>query len=192
MCRRFTRLAAAAVLSALPALTGAALNSSQTPPQPARQRPTFRAGAHYVRVDAYPDRDGHIIKGLTKDDFEILEDGKPQAIDSLEFIEYPTFTPEAARRDPGSTRDMLAMAADPSYRVFVLYLDTYHVHVSGSHRTRRPLMDFLNRILGPKDLFGMLTPQQSADELVLGQQALVTEEQLTQLLALGRAGRDRS
>jgi hypothetical protein len=38
----------------------------------------------YVRVDAYSTRDGRIIEGLTKDDFEIFEDGAPQAIENAE------------------------------------------------------------------------------------------------------------
>ena len=43
-----------------------------------------------------------IVEGLKADDFEILEDGKPQTIDSLDFIRFDTFTPEAVRRNPSS------------------------------------------------------------------------------------------
>src|SRR5215203_3762993 len=74
------------------------------------QRPTFRSGAHYVRVDAYPTADGKPIPGLTAADFEILEDGKPQTIDRLEYIEFPEFTPLTDRRDPNSQRDAYALA----------------------------------------------------------------------------------
>ena len=60
-----------------------------------RPTPVFRAGAHYVRVDAYPtSKDGRkIIEGLTKDDFEIYEDGALQAIEGAEFITFDTWTP---------------------------------------------------------------------------------------------------
>jgi hypothetical protein len=61
--------------------------AQQQPQQPQPQRPpVFRAGANFVLVDAYPQRDGKIVERMTAADFEVLEDGKPQAIDSLEFV----------------------------------------------------------------------------------------------------------
>jgi VWFA-related protein len=154
--------------------------SPQPPPQDPQRPPIFRGGAHFVRVDAYPAKDGRIIEGLTKDDFEILEDGRPQTIESFEFIDHAGFTPEAARRDPNSQRDAFNLASDPRYRIFVLYLDAYHVPLAGSHAIRRPIVDMLNRMLGPRDLFGVLTPaQRPLVDLMLGQQTLTIEEQLT-------------
>ena len=76
--------------------------------QPPQRPPVFRAGANYVRVDAYPTLGGEILPHLTKDDFEIFEDGKPQTIAAAEFvtfgepdvvfrrkIEFPRFAPAA-------------------------------------------------------------------------------------------------
>ena len=102
--------------------------SGQTAPaaQPqaqAQQRPVFRGGTNFVRVDAYPLQDGKIVEGLTAEDFEVLEDGKPQQIDSFDFIKFDTFTPDAVRRDPSSQREGFDMAADPRYRVFVIFVD---------------------------------------------------------------------
>lgn len=46
------------------------------------QRPTFRAGTELVSVAAtVTDRRGGFLTDLTRDDFEILEDGRPQAIE---------------------------------------------------------------------------------------------------------------
>mgnify|MGYP006982803577 CR=1 FL=1 len=42
--------------------------------------------ANLVTVDAYPRKDGHVVLGLTPKDFEVLEDGVPQAIDQFEFV----------------------------------------------------------------------------------------------------------
>lgn len=45
------------------------------------QQPTFSTGVKVVTLLAsVRDRDGHIIQNLTKDDFELREDGRPQAI----------------------------------------------------------------------------------------------------------------
>jgi VWFA-related protein len=153
-----------------------------------QQPPVFRSGAHYVRVDAYPARDGRPILGLTSADFEVLEDGKPQTIEAVDFIEHPAWTPLGERRDPNSQRDGFELVKDPSYRVFVLYLDTFHINVAGSHRLRVPLGELLNRMLGPKDLFGVLTPAQSPKDLLLGQLTQTIEEQLAKNWTWGLAG----
>src|SRR5436190_11752457 len=93
------------------------------PPTEAQQRPVFRGGTHFVRVDAYPSRDGKIVEGLKPEDFEILEDGKPQTVESFDFVKFDTFTAEAERRDPQSQRESFDRAADPRYRLFVIYVD---------------------------------------------------------------------
>jgi VWFA-related protein len=160
------------------------------PPAPGDpQRPTFRAGAHYVRVDAYPTKNGVPITGLTTADFELLEDGKPQAIDAVEFIAHEAWTPLMERRDPNSQRDGFELARDPKYRVFVLYLDAYHVDFAGSHRAKVPIIELLNRMMGPRDLFGVLTPAQSLKDLLLGQLTLTIQEQLENHPMWGIAGR---
>jgi len=149
---------------------------AQTPTQD--PRPVFRGGANLVLVDVYPRRDGKVIEGLKPSDFEVLEDGKPQAIDQFEFVRIEP-VPEAERRDPNNQREMLQQAADPHNRVFVVYLDTYHVTLTGSHDIRRPLVEMLNRIVAPNDLFGVTTSKVNPKSLVLGRRMLSVEEQLS-------------
>jgi hypothetical protein len=57
-------------------------------------KPVFRVGAHFVSVDAYPTRDGRIVEGLSKDDFEIYEDDKPQKVETFEFISADARPPD--------------------------------------------------------------------------------------------------
>lgn len=163
---------------ALAVCAAAALSARQAKPSTPQQTPVFRAGAHFVRVDAYPSRDGRIVADLVAADFEVLEDGKPQQIDTFEFIRFGAFTTDEERRDPNSQREAFALASDPRFRVFVLYLDAYHVNLSGSYSLRQPLVAMLQRMLGPRDLFGMLTPRQMPKDLILGRQSLMIEEQL--------------
>jgi VWFA-related protein len=143
------------------------------------QRQVFRAGAHLVRVDVYPARGGQPLTGLKAADFDLQEDGKPQTIEFVEFIEAPIWTLNADRRDPNSQRQGLELARDPRYRVFVLYLDAFHVSLSGSNQASLPIVDFLNRMIGPRDLFGVLTPAQSPDNLLLGQLTQTIGQQLS-------------
>src|SRR4029079_6660855 len=115
------RYAVSAILVASLALGGAA--QQQEPPNQAQQRPVFRGGTHFVRVDAYPLQNGKIVEGLKPEDFEVFEDGKPQAVESFDFIKFEGFSPEAERRDPQSQREGFDLAADPRYRLFVVYVD---------------------------------------------------------------------
>ncbi|OFW21512.1 MAG: hypothetical protein A3G21_00150 [Acidobacteria bacterium RIFCSPLOWO2_12_FULL_66_21] len=168
----------AALAVAVSALLVVSVSGQNPPPQKPQQPPVFRTEANYVHVDAYPTRDGKIVEGLTAADFEVLEDGKPQTIDAVQFIRFEPFTSDAERRDPNSQREAFELAGDPRYRVFVIYLDFYHTNLRGSHETRKPLTNMLNRILGSRDLFGMLTPQQRPTDLILGQHTESIAEQL--------------
>src|SRR6185312_2927798 len=114
------------------------------------------------------------------------EDGKPQKVESFDFISYPTFTPESERRDPSSRRGGFDLAADPRYRVFVILVDPdigatggvtagadggalKRIDKGGLKIISGPLVQFLDRVLGPRDLYGFLTTRQSGHDLVLGQ-----------------------
>jgi VWFA-related protein len=165
--------------AALAILVGAPHPAAQERQAPDPQRPVFRAGAHFVRVDVYPMRDGQPLRDLKAEDFEVFEDGKPQQIEAFEFIESPAWSPNADRRDPNSQRGGFELARDPQYRVFVLYLDAFHVSRHGSQQASLPIVDFLNRMIGPRDLFGVLTPAQTVDDLMLGQLTQTINQQLT-------------
>ena len=155
----------------------------------AQQRPpVFRGGAVLVTVDVYPQRDGRIAEGLTAVDFQILEDGKPQKIENLEFVRVEP-GPEAARRDPNTQRESLELASDPHNRVFIAFLDALHTAVDGSHNIRAPLVDTLNRIVAPNDLFGVMTQNVEARHLVLGRRTISVEEQLTRYWPWGERNR---
>jgi VWFA-related protein len=79
----FRALAPARFRGAVPAF--AAATRAQAPAQPA---PVFRSGTELVLVNVVVrDRNGALVRGLTKDDFSIAEDGKPQTITSFDFEE---------------------------------------------------------------------------------------------------------
>jgi VWFA-related protein len=71
----------------------------------------------------------------------------------------------------------------------VIYLDSYHVSVDGSHAIRGPLLDLLNRILGPNDMFAVMTPKMRSTDLVFVRKTLGIEEQLTKYWPWGERNR---
>ena len=74
--------AAAAARFRSPALT------AQAPPAPPDV--TFQVEVNYVDVDVVvTDEKGNFVSGLTRDDFEVFEDGKPQKVDTFAYVEIP-------------------------------------------------------------------------------------------------------
>ncbi len=57
------------------------------------------------------------------------------------------------------------MIADPRRRVFVVFLDTYHVDRGDSMVVRKALQDFLKTALGPDDLIAYMTPHMSGRDI---------------------------
>jgi VWFA-related protein len=181
MTRRAPR-AGALALGVVTLVTTAWLDSpatlaQQTSQQPQRP-PVFRGGANFVLVDAYPTADGKIVEGLQAADFQVSENGVRQAVTEFEFIRVEP-TPAGERFDPRTPGEALAQAADPHNRLFVIYLDHYHVNVTGSHATRRPLVDMLERVLAPNDLFGVTTVNMRPRDIVFGRTTTSLAEQLS-------------
>ncbi len=56
----------------------------------AQQQPVFRAGSDVVRVfTTVTDRDGRLVTNLTRDDFEVRDEGKPQSITVFDNAPQP-------------------------------------------------------------------------------------------------------
>jgi len=148
--------------------------------------PQFRGGAVLVTVDAYPQENGRIVEGLKAEDFEVFEDGKPQKVEAFDFVRVEPAPFEAARIDPKSIGEANAAAADPKNRVFVVYLDAYHVRDDGSRLSAYPLLDTLRQILGVNDLFGVMTPFMRGRDLTLSRRLDQIEHELTSRWAWGQ------
>jgi VWFA-related protein len=140
--------------------------------------PTFRVEANFVRVDAFPTKDGHPVADLTAADFEVLEDGAPQRIETFEHVMVRGRAPQESRREPNSISEGRSMAADPRSRVFVIFLDTYHTPIAGSYRMQRVLANMLDRLIGPDDLFAVMTPRMSSADITFARRTMTLEREL--------------
>ena len=122
----------------------------------------FRSGINYVRVDAFvTDDDGNPVFDLTADDFEVYEDEVLQTVDSFQVVQVDR-TPELSGEpltSVGVTRsDQQLAASRADIRVFVVFLDDYHVRDGNSIRARRMLVDFIENDLISTDLVGVMYP----------------------------------
>jgi VWFA-related protein len=163
----------------LAAAAAAVLAQDQRPP-------VFRGGAVLVTVDAYPQQNGRTVEGLTPEDFEVLEDGKPQKIENFDFVRVDGPMTEQERHDPSSVAESFAAAAEPRNRVFVVYLDQYHVGLDGAVYVHRPLADTLTQLLAPGDLFAVMTPKMRARDLTFARRLEALEDQLSRYAQWGQ------
>jgi VWFA-related protein len=158
----------------------------QTPQQPGQQSPRFRVAANFVRVDAYPTADGKPVTDLTADDFEVSEDGRPQKIETFDHVVVRAAGPQDARVEPSNVEAARQAAAEPRSRVFVVFLDTYHVTVDASHRMRLPLIKLLDGVIGQDDLVAVMTPEMSAADITFARKTTTIEGMLTKYWYWGR------
>ncbi len=154
--------------------------AAQSPVEPADPgQPSFRVEANFVRVDVYPtNAKGEPVTDLTADDFELLEDGKTQTVTQFERVALSTTTAREERRDPVSAADGRQQAADPRRRVFVLFLDTWHTTFAGAVRARKPLIDMLERLIGPEDLFAVMTPDMDPRQITFARRTETLDDAL--------------
>ena len=74
------------------------------------------------------DRKGEPVTDLTKDDFEVREDGIPQTIDTIKLIEANGEAPDDDTSLPiRSPQHAAVEAARDDIRVFVIFWDEYHI-----------------------------------------------------------------
>src|SRR5688572_23593059 len=119
----------------------AAVVQQTPPPQDPTQKPlTFRTRIDSVSVDVtVTDRHGRPVTDLTPADFEIREAGKVQAIDTFKLVAADVDESAAPLREITSFADQAREAADDRNRVFIIFLDDYHVRQSNSMRVREQL-----------------------------------------------------
>lgn len=185
-----------AVLGAAALLQASAGSQAPPPPpqqpqqQPAQQPPPvqpprFRTETNLVRVDVYATKDGVPVQDMKVEDFELFEDSAPQKIDSFEHITVLPAGPDALS-EPSSVTAANQLVADPRRRVFVVYLDTEHVSVDGSHAIKEPLIELMNRVMGADDLVAIMTPEMSPSQMTFGRRTQIIEQGLRENWIWGR------
>jgi VWFA-related protein len=118
--------------------------------QAPQDRPTFRSGIQYIEVDVLvTDKDGKAVRGLTKEDFTLLEDGQPQAITSFSFVDLP-IEPPAARAAAAKAVESDVATNVGSGRMYVMLLSSI------GHRARLIARRFVEEAVGPNDQMAVI------------------------------------
>jgi VWFA-related protein len=126
-----------------------------------QQQPIFRGGINFVRVDVIvTGRGDQPVLDLKETDFEITEDGRPQTIEQFRLIRVDG-NPRPGEAPPKPIRtleDEELEAAREDTRIFVFFLDDYHVRQRNSLSVRAPLIRFIETQLRPADMVAVMYP----------------------------------
>jgi VWFA-related protein len=174
------------VVSAQQPQTAQGAGQAQQPPTP-----IFRAGANFVRVDAFPTKDGRPVTDLTQNDFEVYEDGVLQKLETFEHVMVASGGAPASRVEPRTVEESRQAAADPRSRLFVVFIDKPHLKQSSGYYMRGPLINLLNRVIGDDDLVAMMTPDMSARDIMFTRRTDRIAARLQGMLPLNIGTRDR-
>jgi VWFA-related protein len=136
-------------------------------PAPGQQQPVFRGEVDVIRLDvSVLDKDRRPVRGLTADDFTVIEEGKPQRLVAVSEVDM-------AENDPAPSAWMRHVPRDVAVndladqvgdgRVVAIVMDDWNIPfddldiIIGARTAGRYIIDQL----GPSDIAAVIYPQQA-------------------------------
>jgi VWFA-related protein len=135
----------------LVALTGVA---QQPPPQAPQPPPvTFRVEVDYVEVDAFvTDAQGNPVTNLTADDFDVLEDGRPQKVTAFSLVNIPVVRAERPLFATAPVQVDVQTNEGAEGRIYLIVLDDAHTDPTRAPRVKAAARRFIEQNFGINDM----------------------------------------
>ncbi len=134
---------------------------AQDKPKEKAEDETIKLATQLIEVRAVvTDKQGKVIEGLSKDDFELLENNKPQEVSFFNFTRIagrgatPPVDPKTA---PKTAEEITGKSAAPPARSVLLFADTLHMAAGNLMSLKQSLRDFLDKRLTEQDLAALVT-----------------------------------
>lgn len=118
---------------------------------------TERINVNLVTVDVVvTDREGNLVTGLTRDDFEVSEDGRPMKITNFQAVEggsrvTPEAPPTATATAAGVTPPVIRPTSDDPPLHLIVYVDNINIRPAHRSRVFRDVRTFLGRHVQSND-----------------------------------------
>jgi len=111
-------------------------------PAPSEPTPTFAAGVELVTVDiVVTDKKNVPVTGLQREDFTILEDGRPQEVATFDAIQVPDAP--AAVPAPKPALSINTGGGERTARTFLIVFDDVHLTLFQAQRAKLAIAQFL-------------------------------------------------
>jgi VWFA-related protein len=129
----------------------------QTGAQQPREDKAIRISTELVQLDAVvTDKNGKVVSGLSKDDFELYEGGKKQLITFFEFVPAGRSVRPTADGKPAVRPSPQTPAAEDIRRIFGFVVDDLTIRFEDLAYTREMLTNFVNNQMQPGDLVAIV------------------------------------
>jgi len=162
---------------------------------PAQQPVSFRAESNLVVVNVtVRDRAGKIIEGLSKADFQVFEDDKPQQVSVFELQKLgidplpPIVVPESTKDAPAVAVKAAEVKPEPvrkDKRLMVLFFDFSSMPPAEQIRSQDSAIKFLQTQMTSSDLVSLMT---FSSQLKLVQEFTDDRETLVKAIQAFRTG----
>jgi VWFA-related protein len=131
-------------------------------PPPTAPTPTFRTSVNLVSSDVIVRNSrGQFQADLTKDDFELYEDGVKQDLTSFVLVHGGrAYTTQVAMASPVREGIILPPSRpqnDTAGRIIIFVIDDLHLDFRDTHRVRKLFRDMAKELIHEGDLFGIVS-----------------------------------
>jgi VWFA-related protein len=155
-------LAGSVLMAQTPAAPGQAPQGQPPKTDQQGQKPTFRVTVDLVTNDVIArDSSGQFVADLTKDDFEVYEDGVLQQLASLVLVHGGRVSnlalPPPAAPPEGIILPPARPSNDASGRIFILFIDDLHLDFKNTARVRDLLKKIKGTLIHQGDMFGIVS-----------------------------------
>jgi hypothetical protein len=196
MTQRMSRVFRIAVGVWLGAAVALSAQGQQPPPKPAapaepgQPPPIFRMRVDLITTDVIVrDNNGQFVADLTKNDFQVLEDGVKQDISSVELVHGGRTFNLQAPPPPPAQEGLILPASKPTNdaagRVFLFFVDDLHMDFNDTPKIRQLFKKMANTLVHDGDMFGIVSTGPSSIAIDLELSLFLSTNPLT--IVSGRA-----
>ena len=196
------------------ALTGGGVGA-QAPPQPPAQKPpaaqpagqppatqprdpqrqVIRRQLDIITTDVIVrDNRGQFVADLKKEEFEVLEDGVPQEVQSFVLTHggrvYNQTLPAPPKQQPGIILPPSRPTNDAAGRIFVIFVDDLHLDFRNTGRIRDLFKKVADELIHEGDMFAIVSSGPASIEIPLTYDRRRLDEALKKVTGGGLAPKD--
>lgn len=143
------------------ALTFSAIGQ-QTSPTPPTNDEVVKISTDLIQIDVtVTDKNGKTVKGLTRDDFEVFENGEKQNVSNFSYVADQVMEATLAAGAPNNTQGPApapapALTRSQVHRTIAIVVDDLNLSYTSVFYTRQALKKFVEEQMQPNDLVAII------------------------------------